>query len=119
MTKCQFCHKGLNSTYIRTGSNGSLKKIGLYCNVCALHYDSTQKLYTVNEKLYTVSRDRKLNDHTTKIHNHKIITLNQPKNDDINEKHKQDLNIFIARPRFELGSKAPKASMLGHYTRHL
>jgi hypothetical protein len=23
----------------------------------------------------------------------------------------------IARPRFELGSKAPKASMLGHYSR--
>jgi hypothetical protein len=28
-----------------------------------------------------------------------------------------EFSISIARPRFELGSKAPKASMLGHYIR--
>ncbi len=49
------CHKGLNSSYIRTGSRGALKKIGSYCDNCAIHYDLEQKLYTVNEKLYTVS----------------------------------------------------------------
>ena len=27
--------------------------------------------------------------------------------------------IKLARPRFELGSKAPKASMLGHYTQRI
>jgi hypothetical protein len=27
------------------------------------------------------------------------------------------MELRIARPRFELGSKAPKASMLGHYSR--
>ena len=28
-----------------------------------------------------------------------------------------DVGILLARPRFELGSKAPKASMLGRYSR--
>ena len=41
--------------------------------------------------------------------NYKITTDNR-----INQQIPQ-----IARPRFELGSKAPKASMLVHYTRHL
>ena len=79
MTKCQFCHRGLNSTYIRIGSSGSLKKIGSYCNDCNLHYNLEQKLYTVNEKLYTVYRDLKPNDYIAKIHSHTIITTNQSK----------------------------------------
>ena len=41
-------------------------------------------------------------------------------NDKIITNPKQTIMISqVARPRFELGSKAPKASMLGHYTRHL
>jgi hypothetical protein len=63
MAKCTNCHKGLNSSYIRINSTGSLKKIGFFCSNCTLHYDLNQKLYTVNEKLYTVStnylRDKK------------------------------------------------------------
>ncbi len=51
------CHQGINSTYIRNGSKGSLKKIGYFCNMCNLHYDVNTKLYTVNEKVYTVFRD--------------------------------------------------------------
>ncbi len=57
MAKCISCHKGLNSSYIRINSNGSLWKIGFYCNTCNLHYNHDQKLYTVNEKLYTVSNN--------------------------------------------------------------
>ena len=57
MAKCISCHKGLNSSYIRINSNGSLWKIGFYCNTCNLHYNLDQKLYTVNEKLYTVSNN--------------------------------------------------------------
>ncbi len=56
MTKCQNGHLGINSTYIREGVNGSLKKIGYYCNTCNIHYGIDKKLYTVNEKVYTVSR---------------------------------------------------------------
>ena len=55
MAGCTTCNKGLNSTYIRTGSSGLLKKIGSYCDDCNLHYDLGQKLYTVNEIPYTVS----------------------------------------------------------------
>ncbi len=55
MTKCQNCYHGINSTYIREGVNGSLKKIGYYCNTCNIHYGIDKKLYTVNEKMYTVS----------------------------------------------------------------
>ncbi len=54
MTKCQNCHHGINSTHIREGVNGSLKKIGYYCNTCNIHYGIDKKLYTVNEKVYTV-----------------------------------------------------------------
>src|SRR5215210_8035751 len=57
MVKCISCLKGLNSSYIRINSNGSLWKIGFYCNTCNLHYNLDQKLYTVNEKLYTVSNN--------------------------------------------------------------
>ena len=119
MTKCQFCHQGLNSTYIRTGSSGLFKKIGSYCNDCDLHYDLEQKLYIVNGKLYTVSNGQGFGDQLINYHKSTNILPNQPKIDNINKKPKQDYNFFIARPRFELGSKAPKASMLGHYTRHL
>ena len=54
MTKCNICNRGLNSTYVRTGHLGSLRKIGYSCLNCDLHFDL--KLYTVNEKLYTDSQ---------------------------------------------------------------
>ena len=53
LTKCTFCNKGLNSTYVRTGSLGTFKKIAHSCLNCNMHYD--KKLYTVNENLYTDS----------------------------------------------------------------
>jgi hypothetical protein len=47
MTKCQTCHHGIDSTKIREGVNGSLKKIGHYCNTY-IHYNIDKKLYTVS-----------------------------------------------------------------------
>jgi hypothetical protein len=55
MAKCQNCHHGINSTYIREEVRGSFKKIGYYCNICNIHYDIGKRPYTVNEELYTVS----------------------------------------------------------------
>ena len=47
MTKCSLCGQGVNSTYIREGSKGMLRKIGYRCS----YYDLTsEKLYTVNAK---------------------------------------------------------------------
>lgn len=40
------CHKGLNSTYVKKGPNGSFHKIGVDCDGCNIHYDLEQKLYT-------------------------------------------------------------------------
>ena len=50
MTKCIFCNRGLNSTYVRQNM-GSFKKISYSCSNSDIHFD--KKLYTVNEKLYT------------------------------------------------------------------
>ena len=48
-----------------------------------------------------------------------IIPSNQSNSNNNYTNPKQKIKISqVARPRFELGSKAPKASMLGHYTRH-
>src|SRR5919112_2739540 len=41
MAKCQSCHHGINSTYIREGVRGSFRKIGYYCNTCNIHYTWT------------------------------------------------------------------------------
>src|SRR6187431_1724808 len=55
LTKCQFCHKGLNSNYIRVGAKESLKKVGLYCIACDIYYSPDfQKQYTVMQKQYTI-----------------------------------------------------------------
>ena len=75
MTKCQSCHHGINSTYIREGVNGSLKKIGYYCNTCNIHYGIDKKLYTVNGKMYTVSMDSQILDKTP-IHNNTELLSN-------------------------------------------
>ncbi len=53
MTRCTYCNKCINSTYIRKGRYGIFKKIGYSCLNCDIHFD--KKLYTVNEKLYTDS----------------------------------------------------------------
>ena len=50
MTKCQSCHNGLNSSYIRVGAKESFKKIGLYCIACDIYYSTNfQKQYTVQQ----------------------------------------------------------------------
>ena len=54
MTKCQFCHKGLNSSYIRVGSKESFTKTGLYCINCDIYYSpDLLKQYTAMQKQYT------------------------------------------------------------------
>ena len=54
MTKCQFCHKGLNSRYIRVGAKESFTKTGLYCINCDIYYSpDLLKQYTVMQKQYT------------------------------------------------------------------
>lgn len=51
--------------------------------------------------------------------NNQIIPSNTPKlPNNYNFTVQKSKIPQVARPRFELGSKAPKASMLGHYTRH-
>jgi hypothetical protein len=47
LTKCEKCHKGLNSSYIRVGAKESFKKVGLYCIACDIYYSPDfQKQYT-------------------------------------------------------------------------
>ncbi len=120
MTKCQNCHHGINSTYIREGMNSSLKKIGYYCNTCNIHYGIDKKLYTVNEKVYTVFRDSQIIEPADKIQdNENIITISSSINRKSNISYSKPIIMAVARPRFELGSKAPKASMLVRYIRYL
>jgi hypothetical protein len=48
MAKCVYCGKGINSTYIREGLKGIMRKVGYYCSYCDTYYDSaSKKLYTV------------------------------------------------------------------------
>ena len=59
-----------------------------------------------------------------KIPINKTITNNSDKvnenyNNSVKEDKKFNYNRAVARPRFELGSKAPKASMLVRYIRYL
>ena len=120
MAKCQNCHQGINSTYIREGVKGSFKKIGYYCNTCNIHYNTDKKLYTVNEKVYTVFGDSQSLSPAGMIQDNENITTISFK---INKKSKisesKPIIMAVARPRFELGSKAPKASMLVRYIRYL
>lgn len=49
-----FCHKGLNSGYIRVGAKESFTKIGPYCTDCDIYYSpDLLKQYTVMQKQYT------------------------------------------------------------------
>ncbi len=51
MTKCSLCGQGVNSTYVREGSKGMLRKIGYRCSRCDAYSDLTsEKLYTVDTK---------------------------------------------------------------------
>ena len=74
MAKCQSCHQGINSTYIREGVKGSFKKIGYYCNTCNIHYNTDKKLYTVNEKVYTVLVDSQIIEPEDKTQDNENIT---------------------------------------------
>jgi hypothetical protein len=55
MARCSLCGQGVNSTYIREGSNGLIRKIGYHCIKCDSYYDLTsEKLIQLIQKLYTV-----------------------------------------------------------------
>ena len=92
MSKCQNCHHGTNSTYIRTGAKGSLKKIGHYCCKGDLHYNTDKKLYAVNEKLYAVSKYiQNPSTGPTNIHNNKVFLANMHNNTIISNPNTQKL----------------------------
>jgi hypothetical protein len=120
MAKCQSCHHGINSTYIRNGSKGSLRKIGYFCCNCSVYYNTDKKLYTVNEKVYTVFRNSQIIEPAYGIQdNENITTISSSYNKKSNISDSNSTLMAVARPRFELGSKAPKASMLVRYIRYL
>ena len=73
-------------------------------------YKHTNKHLTVNSKTTTNKTFTK--NPSKLIENYNNSIKNQ-------ENIKNNSNQIIARPRFELGSKAPKASMLVRYIRHL
>ncbi len=99
---------------------GSLKKIGYFCCNCNIHYNTDKKLYTVNEELYTVSRYNQIIKPANKIQdNEHITTISSSINKKSNISNSKPIIMAVARPRFELGSKAPKASMLVRYIRYL
>ena len=119
MTKCNICYKHLNSVYIRKGVKGLLNRIGFYCETCRIHYDLYLKLYTVNERQYTVFNNTRIIDQLDKLNESENIINDDSDSNNNHTNPKLTIKISqVARPRFELGSKAPKASMLGHYTRH-
>ena len=77
LTRCQFCHKGLNSSYIRVGAKESLKKVGLYCIACDIYYSlNLEKQYTVMQKQYTVSTRHSDNQKLHPIANIVNISIN-------------------------------------------
>lgn len=96
MAKCQSCHQGINSTYIRNGSKGSFNKIGYFCNMCNLHYNTDKKLYTVNEKLYTVSSTE---DNTSIITQNKIMLSNTQDYSNIYNKVNDNLQVLYGPSR--------------------
>jgi hypothetical protein len=67
-----------------------------------------------------VFRDRQIIEPAYRIQNNENITtipLNINKKSNISDS--KPIIMAVARPRFELGSKAPKASMLVRYIRYL
>jgi hypothetical protein len=61
MAKCVHCGKGINSTYVREGSKGVIRKVGYYCSDCDTYYDSaSEKLYTVNGKTVYSNKAKEL-----------------------------------------------------------
>ena len=109
MTKCQTCHHGINSTYIREGVKGSLNKIGYYCNTCNIHYDTDKKLYTVNEKLYTVFSDNQDIMPTGQTQNNEnIITIHSKINKKPNPYHKKPKKTNNSPAQIRTGVKGSK-----------
>jgi hypothetical protein len=109
MTKCQTCHHGINSAYIREGVNGSLKKIGYYCNTCNIHYDIDKKLYTVNEELYIVFRDSQDTMPTGKLQdNGNIITIHTKTNKISNSPHQKQQQPNNSPAQIRTGVKGSK-----------
>ena len=109
MAKCQSCHYGINSTYIREGVKGSLKKIGYYCNTCNIHYDTDKKLYTVSKELYTVFRDSQDAMPSGKIQdNGNTITIHSKINKKSNSSHQKQQLANSSPAQIRTGVKGSK-----------
>ncbi len=92
MAKCQNCLNGISSAYIKDVIKGSFKKIGYYCNICNIHYNTDKKLYAVNEELYTVSKyNQNPSTGPTNIHNNKVFLANMHNNTIISNPNTQKL----------------------------
>ncbi len=89
----------------------------LFPNLNLTEYSKTYNHNHLNKNLTRNSKTL-----TNKIFTKNPSKLNKKCNNSIKNQEKIKSNSssqIIARPRFELGSKAPKASMLVRYTRHL
>ena len=84
MTKCQVCHKGLNSNYFRVGAKESFRKVGLYCIACDIYYSSDfQKQYTDFTTLYPSLNNPADTDNT----NNELIISNNFTKDNKNQQN--------------------------------
>jgi hypothetical protein len=45
MGRCSQCGEGINSSYIREGEKGLLKKTGYYCPACDIYYSLNLGLF--------------------------------------------------------------------------
>ena len=68
MSRCQICHKGLNSSYIRVGVKQSFKKVGLYCIACDIYY-SPQPMESQNNINIDLKSSNNHNDSAKNIQN--------------------------------------------------
>ncbi len=98
MAKCQNCLNGISSAYIKDVIKGSFKKIGYYCNICNIHYNTDKKLYTVNEELYTVSKYYLFFRSTKKCH---ISIVNENILSIVKYMPKQESYYYSLRKQFE------------------
>ena len=98
MAKCQNCLNGISSAYIKDVSKGRIKKIGYYCNICNIQYNTGKKLYTVNEELYTVSKYYLFFRSTKKCH---ISIVNENILSIVKYMPKQESYYYSLRKQFE------------------
>ena len=98
MAKCQNCLNGISSAYIKDVIKGSFKKIGYYCNICNIHYNTDKKLYSVNEELYTVSKYYLFFRSTKKCH---ISIVNENILSIVKDMPKQESYYYSLRKQFE------------------